>query len=60
MKDLNADGVQLRGHKLHSSLVHQILRKRLYTGDFDWDGATYAGTHEPLVTASVGSAFKTC
>jgi hypothetical protein len=38
------------GGKLHSSVVHQILRKRLYTGDFDWDGTTYAGTHEPLVT----------
>jgi DNA invertase Pin-like site-specific DNA recombinase len=50
VKELNAEGIQLRGRKLHSSLVHQILRKRLYTGDFDWDGTTYTGIYEPLVT----------
>lgn len=48
--ELKAGGVTLRGRRLCSSLVHQILRKRLYTGDFDWDGTTYAGSHEPLVT----------
>jgi site-specific DNA recombinase len=50
VKELNAEGVKLRGRKLYSGVVHQILRKRLYTGDFDWGGRTYAGTHEPLVT----------
>ena len=50
VRECNAEGIKLRGRTLHSSLVHQILRKRLYTGDFDWDGETYAGTHEPLVT----------
>lgn len=44
-------GRQLRGRRLHPSLLHQILRKRLYMGDFDWDGTTYRGTHEPLVTS---------
>src|SRR5205807_545744 len=29
---------------------HHILRKRLYSGDFDWDGATYQGTYEALVS----------
>jgi site-specific DNA recombinase len=48
--ELRAEGVNLRGRRLHKSTVHQILRKRLYTGDFDWDGMTYEGTHEPLVT----------
>ena len=48
-----ADGLQLDGQKLHKSLVHQILRKRLYCGDFDWDGQTYHGTHQPLVTKEV-------
>ena len=43
--ELNSEGVKLRG------LVNQILTKRLYTGDFDWDGITYPGTHEPLVTS---------
>ena len=41
----------LRGRQLHPSLLHQILRKRLYMGDFDWDGTTYHGTQEPLVTS---------
>jgi site-specific DNA recombinase len=50
VKEMNGEGVQLRGHRLHSSIVHQILRKRLYTGDFDWDGTTYKGIYEPLVT----------
>ncbi|MGD1094607.1 MAG: recombinase family protein [Bryobacteraceae bacterium] len=50
VKEMNAEGALLRGRKLQSSVVHQVLRKRLYTGDFDWDGITYTGTHEPLVT----------
>jgi DNA invertase Pin-like site-specific DNA recombinase len=50
VKEINAEGLKLRGRKLYSSVVHQILRKRLYTGDFDWGGSTYTGTHEPLVT----------
>jgi DNA invertase Pin-like site-specific DNA recombinase len=50
VKEMNSEGVQFRGRRLHSSVVHQILRKRIYTGDFDWDGTTYPGTHEPLVT----------
>jgi site-specific DNA recombinase len=50
VKELNAEGCKLRGRKLSSSTVHQILRKRLYTGDFDWGGTTYPGKYEPLVT----------
>jgi site-specific DNA recombinase len=42
-------GRTLRGRRLNSSLAHQILRKRLYMGEFDWDGKTYQGSHEPLV-----------
>jgi site-specific DNA recombinase len=30
--------------------VNKILRNRLYTGDFNWDGKTYSGVHAPLVT----------
>ena len=36
VKELNSEGVKLRGRRLYSSAVHQILRKRLYAGDFDW------------------------
>jgi site-specific DNA recombinase len=49
-KEMNSEGVRLRGRRLNSSIVHQILRCRLYTGDFDWNGTTYSGTHAPLVT----------
>ncbi len=49
IKVLARDGLVLRGRRLYSSLVHHILRKRIYTGDFDFDGVTYKGTHEPLV-----------
>src|ERR1019366_6720287 len=48
--ELRGEGITLRGRRLCSSTAHQILRKRLYMGDFDWDGTTYQGTHEPLVT----------
>jgi hypothetical protein len=49
VREMNLEGVQLRGRRLQSSVVQQILRKRLYMGDFDWDGTPYPGTHEPLV-----------
>ncbi len=60
VKAANVEGLKLRGRRLYSSVVHQILRKRLYTGDFDWDGRTYTGSHEPLVTRNVGSVFRSC
>ena len=43
VREFNAEGIKLRGRKLYSSVVHQILRKRLYTGDFDWDGIDVPG-----------------
>ena len=45
-----AEGWTIRGRRLHKSTLHQILRKRIYNGDFDWDGATYKGTHQALVS----------
>ena len=48
-----AEGVQLDNRKVHKSIIHQILRKRLYNGDFDWDGTTYHGTHQALVEKHV-------
>jgi site-specific DNA recombinase len=50
VNEINAEGLKLRGRKLYSSFVHQILRKRLYCGDFDWDGKIYHGSHEPLTS----------
>jgi len=43
-------GWTIRGHRPAVSTLHQILRKRVYTGDFDWNGVTYKGTHEALVS----------
>lgn len=53
VNELNSEGLKLRGRKLCRSVVHQILRKRLYMGEFDWDGTTYQGTYKPLVTRDV-------
>ena len=30
--------------------IHHILRNRIYSGDFDFDGVTYKGTQTPLVS----------
>jgi DNA invertase Pin-like site-specific DNA recombinase len=39
--------------KVPVTTLHKMLRKRIYTGDFDYGGATYVGSHEPLVTRDV-------
>lgn len=31
------------------STVHNILRNRLYIGEFEWHGRCYRGTREPIV-----------
>jgi site-specific DNA recombinase len=36
-----------------TSTVHKILRNRVYSGDFEWDGNRYHGTHDPIVPADV-------
>jgi site-specific DNA recombinase len=43
-------GFRLGKGKLHKSEIHQILHKRIYNGDFDFDGKTYRGGQLPLVT----------
>ncbi len=50
---LRREGRSVGPRKPNSSLVHQILRRRLYMGDFDFNGTTYPGTHEPLVTREI-------
>jgi site-specific DNA recombinase len=53
LKDIAA---KLRTEKLpfgtrqvNVSSIHAILRKRIYTGEFDWKGEVFQGTYEPLV-----------
>jgi hypothetical protein len=48
----HADGLAYRksGVPVPKSTVHKILRNRIYSGDFDFDGATYTGKYEPIVS----------
>lgn len=41
------------GSSVPTSTIHTILRKRLYTGWFDWKGQVYQGSHEPLVSVEL-------
>jgi site-specific DNA recombinase len=47
-----ADGFTYRksGDPVPISTIHKILRNRIYSGDFDFDGVTYHGTYEPIVS----------
>jgi DNA invertase Pin-like site-specific DNA recombinase len=38
------------GAPVPKSTVHKILRNRIYSGDFDFDGTTYTGNYEPIVS----------
>src|SRR5436190_2859522 len=41
------------GAKVPVSAVHTILRNRLYTGWFEWNGKLIQGKHEPLVSLAL-------
>ena len=41
------------GAKVPVSTVHTILRNRLYTGWFEWNGKLIQGKHEPLVSVEL-------
>ena len=47
-----AAGLHFRksGARIPRSTVHAILRNRVYAGRFDWNGKTYDGRHEALVS----------
>ena len=38
------------GAPVPTSTVHSILRNRLYSGEFGWNGRRYEGKHQPLVS----------
>jgi site-specific DNA recombinase len=38
------------GNAVPVSTIHQILRNRIYSGDFEWAGRAYSGRHEPIVS----------
>jgi DNA invertase Pin-like site-specific DNA recombinase len=41
------------GAKVPVSTIHTILRNRLYTGSFEWNGKLYQGKHEPLISVEL-------
>ncbi len=50
-KKFNDSGLVFRksGKSLLTASIHKMLRNRIYTGDFDYAGKTFKGTHEGLV-----------
>ncbi len=38
------------GNPLARSAVHKLLSNKIYYGAFDWNGVTYKGKHEPIVS----------
>src|ERR1019366_1965231 len=54
-KMAQAEGMVFRksNDPVPKATVHKILRNRIYTGKFDWDGKTYSGVHVPLVTSDL-------
>jgi hypothetical protein len=51
-KTARAEGLAYRksGDMVPTSTVHKILRNRIYSGDFDFDGTMYHGAYEPTVS----------
>jgi site-specific DNA recombinase len=47
-----ADGLVYRksGNPVPTSTVHKILRKRTYSGEYDYHGVTYSGSYEPIIS----------
>ena len=41
------------GTKVPVSTVNAILRNRLYSGQFEWNGKRYQGSHEPIVSVEL-------
>jgi site-specific DNA recombinase len=41
------------GASVPISAVHSILRNRLYTGQFEWNGKLIQGRHQPLISVEL-------
>jgi site-specific DNA recombinase len=50
-----AEGFRFRKSKgkIPVTTLHKVLRKRIYTGEFEYGGNLFQGSHEPLVSGSV-------
>ena len=51
-KKAYAEGFRFRKSRARvpKNTLHKVLRKRIYTGEFEYAGVQYRGIHEPLVT----------
>ena len=41
------------GNPIPASTLQTILRNRLYTGRYEWNGKRYQGKHEPLISVEL-------
>lgn len=59
-KKAQAAGLNYRksGVPVSVATAHKILRSRIYTGDFEWRGKTYKGSHHPLVSVDLWHAVQ--
>lgn len=39
-----------KGNRVPKATIHNILRNRLYMGEFEWNGRVFTGKHTPLVS----------
>jgi len=46
---LRAEKLPFGSRQVNVSSIHAILRKRIYTGEFEWKGEVFPGSYEPLV-----------
>lgn len=40
------------------SSIHKILRSRIYTGEFEWNGKVYKGKYKPIITMELWEAVQ--
>ena len=46
------------GKPVPTSTVQKILRNRVYSGDFDWNGKLYQGKYQPLVSRDLWKSVQ--
>ncbi len=51
-KDLKESGFAFRksNASVPTSSINKMLRSRIYTGEFEWNGKIYKGKYEPIIT----------
>lgn len=47
-----------QGRPLQVSVVHRLLRNPVYYGDIIWNGKTYPGKHQPIVSKEIWSRVQ--